>query len=884
MATKAFLEQAYLAYFGRPIDPNGVAAFVNSTETEVENTFWASPESQALYGSVFGLQQINMVYNMLFGRDAEPAGLAYWANQIVIGALTPAGAAIGILRGALNDDVTVVNNKLAASAAFTAGLDTTPEILGFAGDAAAAVAREWLATVTMTPATQAEVDAAIVAAVAVGSNTGGQTLTLTWAQDVVVGGAGNDIIKGVLDASPYGGTSSDNTLQSFDTINGGEGNDTLVVTALNSYYYGEDNTVHLQMANVEKMIVRDYSDYSYSTTTMFMNSVTGLNTVSLEASTGEDTLYLYEGTSVVPNLEFHNVNAGIYQDAGVVSVIDQLSVIVDNSDASLNVYSTSNDRANYKALAVNSIGKQGVDGDGWNYLWAGENEAMAAITVTGDTNIDLSIEHWNAVNTVDASALAAGLDMDFYFQNAATVTGGTGDDYFYDDSSDSALAISYTTGTGDDTVNLIDGGATNLYTVDAGAGNDTITMSTGKDTVTAGAGDDTVVAADRLATGDLLDGGDGTDTLSMTAAAAVAASALPAAESTAFQALFSNFETLELSDNLNAGTVDMAKLDGMQHLVLNGHTGATINGLTSGATIDELGSNGYQNWMNVNMAAATGSADVLNVNAISADVGGEAIVAPGVETFNITTTDSDTTAHTNRFFLDAADAKTVTITGNTGVNFNQGWIVSPKITTFDASGISGAAADAAALAVTYISSNATVTDTVTIKGGSGNDALTGNAAMDVITGGLGNDSMSGLAGKDTLNGDAGTDTLNGGLGLDTLSGGAGVDTFVYTAVGDSQGVTVDVITDFTGGVGGDLLSFAGVTFTGGAGGVYVGAANGYGAVLTSLAAGANNAVLDSTTSILYVDVDGSGTLDNMDMAIQLTGVSGLTNADNFVWA
>jgi hypothetical protein len=61
IATKAFLEQAYLAYFGRPIDPNGVAAFVNATETEVENAFWASPESQALYGSSFGLQQINMV-------------------------------------------------------------------------------------------------------------------------------------------------------------------------------------------------------------------------------------------------------------------------------------------------------------------------------------------------------------------------------------------------------------------------------------------------------------------------------------------------------------------------------------------------------------------------------------------------------------------------------------------------------------------------------------------------------------------------------------------------------------------------------------------------------------------------------------------------------
>ena len=56
----------------------------------------------------------------------------------------------------------------------------------------------------------------------------------------------------------------------------------------------------------------------------------------------------------------------------------------------------------------------------------------------------------------------------------------------------------------------------------------------------------------------------------------------------------------------------MAKLDGMQNLVLNGHGAAIINGLTSGATIDEVGSNGYQTWMTVNM----GTAAVLNVNAI----------------------------------------------------------------------------------------------------------------------------------------------------------------------------------------------------------------------------------------------------------------------------
>jgi hypothetical protein len=34
---------------------------------------------------------------------------------------------------------------------------------------------------------------------------------------------------------------------------------------------------------------------------------------------------------------------------------------------------------------------------------------------------------------------------------------------------------------------------------------------------------------------------------------------------------------------------------------------------------------------------------------------------------------------------------------------------------------------------------------------------------------------------------------------------------------------------------------------------------------------------------LYVDIDGNGALDNADMAIQLTGVTALDGATNFVW-
>ena len=106
-------------------------------------------------------------------------------------------------------------------------------------------------------------------------------------------------------------------------------------------------------------------------------------------------------------------------------------------------------------------------------------------------------------------------------------------------------------------------------TITTGAGKDVIdlSVSTKNNTVSTGAGDDMVKMGDNLATGDLLDGGAGTDTLGMNSAAAVAASLLTGTASTGFQALFSNFETLGLADYL-VGAIDMAKLDGMQNLSL----------------------------------------------------------------------------------------------------------------------------------------------------------------------------------------------------------------------------------------------------------------------------------------------------------------------------
>ena len=68
-----------------------------------------------------------------------------------------------------------------------------------------------------------------------------------------------------------------------------------------------------------------------------------------------------------------------------------------------------------------------------------------------------------------------------------------------------------------------------------------------------------------------------------------------------------------------------------------------------------------------------------------------------------------------------------------------------------------------------------------VKGGSGNDKITGNQVANMLYGNGGND---------ILTGDAGNDTLIGGTGADRLSGGTGTDTASYA--GSSKGVVANL--------------------------------------------------------------------------------------------
>jgi len=156
MATTYYsnIQQLYVAYFNRPADPAGLAYWETVVEANkgstaaVSATFAASAEYKATYAGMANADIVNAVYLNLFGRAAEDAGKAYWANLLNTGKITIDGVVTAVAAGAQTTDLTAYNNKVTAAGVFTAAVDTAAEQAGYSGTAANAVGKSYLASVT----------------------------------------------------------------------------------------------------------------------------------------------------------------------------------------------------------------------------------------------------------------------------------------------------------------------------------------------------------------------------------------------------------------------------------------------------------------------------------------------------------------------------------------------------------------------------------------------------------------------------------------------------------------------------------------------------------------------------------------------------------------
>lgn len=343
----------------------------------------------------------------------------------------------------------------------------------------------------------------------------------------------------------------------------------------------------------------------------------------------------------------------------------------------------------------------------------------------------------------------------------------------------------FTTNDGDDTITISDAAATSQF--DGGAGDDSFTLTEVATAYVAvgGEGADTFTAGDDFDA--VIVGGNGTDTLKLTADSDFTAG--PRANFA-----WSSIEKLDLTGAVADIDVVLsaAQFANNSTFEINGTNTAdtlTINAASTGSTINGSG-----------ITVKTGAAATISyVGSAKADsfTGGKA-----AENFTQTAgadyydgglgTDTITLA-----------ALTLTDEDSVGAVINLGTGTVSQSSVFSQIGTYTSVTSVAAGSIAYTFADAdnsktysTATSTVVNI-----ENVTGSGGSDYIVGSAGNNTLSGLAGADYILGGDGDDTIIGGDGIDKLSGGNGTDTFQITSA-----LTAD--RDVISGFGAtDIISF-----------------------------------------------------------------------------
>ncbi len=186
------VQDLYIAYFGRPADPNGLANFeaallaanappdlqdlanayaTNPSVKSLIDSFQTSAESLALYGSGNTTSFVQTVFQNVLGRQPASSGLQFWVSAIESGSLTQSDAALAIMAGGMINttsqgllDAQLIDNRVAAATYFTAQLTALGDISVYRGKSAASTARGMLGGV-IASTTSANYEASIATTV-----------------------------------------------------------------------------------------------------------------------------------------------------------------------------------------------------------------------------------------------------------------------------------------------------------------------------------------------------------------------------------------------------------------------------------------------------------------------------------------------------------------------------------------------------------------------------------------------------------------------------------------------------------------------------------------------------------------------------------------------
>ena len=326
-----------------------------------------------------------------------------------------------------------------------------------------------------------------------------------------------------------------------------------------------------------------------------------------------------------------------------------------------------------------------------------------------------------------------------------------------------------------------------------------------------------------------VNGGNGTDTLTVTDVGAVA-----------LTADFTNIEVLNLANGAN--TVTFAA--GGAFTNVNGGTGAdtvTTNNMVAGGAI-ALGAGNDSVTLSAALANTTlNGGDGVDTLSVAATVNISSNSISGFEVVSFAGAATLSVEQSASF----ASVASVTATAGQAITFSN-----------------GGAASAVGNANTYVFSNTAT-------------SLSLGATAATVTGGNGNDTVVGSAGNDSLVGGAGNDSLTGGSGVDTISGGTGNDTIVLTEATASNDIVqvsnygaanVDTVIGFSVNNDKIQISAGNITLSGGT---------------TYTLSGGNGTDVTANDSLSMVTVVAGAGAAAADASAALTFVKATTAAASF---
>ena len=508
--------------------------------------------------------------------------------------------------------------------------------------------------------------------------------------DQVVVPSGETIVIDELDSTiAYTGSAGDDKfylrnnateLHAYNTLDGGEGNDTLILD-------GKD-LGGATIRNIENLVVNggtgaDYDMSLFATSFTLKGGRAQLtNVAGQKLLTDNATNLTVEMAAGQASVDLTSLNRDSAQT--VVLHGDSLSSVKLAVDEGAHEVNFSNSDAKVTDLAITATVSEAENDVA--EVNAEDLDELANVTVAGDGAVELTVADGDKLKAVNAAENTGGVTVDLSGADNAAFTGG--------------------------------------------AGADTLTVEGSKVAHTLGAGDDTVVVSDAafadLAKGFSVDGGEGTDTLQMSAT-------LAANFKTADVA--TNFEILQLVGG--NGTVDLDNFGDIDHVAVGALDGDALilNNMGNGGLLEYVDTPTQDVTVSVK-GANSGTTDVLNVTIADdmAVAAGKLTVAE-VETINITADNTDLGEDgpvQHSMTLTAGAASAVNISGDAELDLTL--TDSNKITKIDASGNTGG--------LTVDLTNITNEDNAFVT-------LTGSSADDTITMGIGN-VITGGEGKDAF--------------------------------------------------------------------------------------------------------------------------------------